>query len=64
MMKFHQKHFNESIMFEGVNPDQLRHSNYKFRNIHEIENKSTRFQLYPKTEFACKYNKPLYKTQY
>ena len=24
----------------------------------------TRFQTYPETELACKYNKPLYKTQY
>ena len=24
----------------------------------------TRFQIYPETEFACKYTKPLYKTQY
>ena len=32
--------------------------------IHNIENKLTRFQIYPETELACKYNKPLYKTQY
>ena len=24
----------------------------------------TCFQIYPETNFACKYNKPLYKTQY
>ena len=24
----------------------------------------TRFQIYPETELACKYTKPLYKTQY
>ena len=24
----------------------------------------TRFQIYPETELACKYNKPLYKLQY
>ena len=24
----------------------------------------TRFQIYPETELTCKYNKPLYKTQY
>ena len=45
-------------------PDQLRHSNYHFRNIHSIENKLTRFQIYPEMELACKYTKPLYKTQY
>ena len=63
-MKFHQKKFIESIPFEDVSPDQLRHSNYRFRNIHKIENKMTRFQLYPETELAYKYTKPLYKTQY
>ena len=64
MIKFHQKYFIESIMFEDVNPEQIRHSNYNFRNILNIENKLTRFQIYPETELACKYNKPLYKTQY
>ena len=64
MIKFHQKYFIESIPFEDVNPDQLRHSNYKFRNIHNIENKLTRFQIYPETELACKYTTPLFKTQY
>ena len=47
-----------------MNRDQIRQSNYKFRNIHNIENKLTRFQIYPETELACKYKKPLYKTQY
>ena len=64
MIKFHQKYFIESIPFEDVNPDQIRHNNYKFRNILNIENKLTRFQIYPETELACKYTKPLYKTQY
>ena len=59
-MKFHQKIFIESIPFEDVNPDQIR----RFRNIHNIENKLTRFQTYPETELACKYKKALYKTQY
>ena len=35
-----------------------------FKNIHDIENKLTRFQIYHETEFACKYSNPLYKTQY
>ena len=52
MIKFHQKHFIESVPFEDLNPDQLRHSNYKFRNIHNIENELTRFQIYPETELA------------
>ena len=64
MIKFHQKCFIESIPFENVNPDQLRQTNLKFRNIHNIENKLTRFQIYPEKEFACKYKKPLYKTQH
>ena len=62
-LPFHQKYFIESIPFEDVNLDQLRHSNFKFRKIH-IENKLTRFQIYPETELACKYTKPLYKTQF
>ena len=64
MIKFHQKYFIESIPFEEVNPDQFRINNNKFRNLHNIENKLTRFQLYPETELACKYKKPIYKTQY
>ena len=57
MIKFHQKHFIESTPFEEVNPDQIRHSNAKVRNLHNIENKPTRFQTYPETELACKYKK-------
>ena len=63
MIKF-QKIFNESIPFEDVNPDQIRNRNHKFINIHKIENEVARFQKYPETQLACKYNKPLYKTQY
>ena len=63
LIKFHQKYFIETIQFEVVNPDQSRNTNHTFRNIHTIENKLTRFQLYPETELACKYNKPLNKTQ-
>ena len=64
MIKFHQKSFIESIPIEDLNPDQVRQSNHKFRNIYSWENKLTRFQIYPETELACKYNKPVYKTQY
>ena len=64
MIKFHQKHFIESNPFEEVNLDQIRSDNAKFRNLHNIENKLTRFQIYPETELACKYKKPNYKTQY
>ena len=63
-IKFHQKYFIESIPYEDVNPDQIRSTNRKLGNIHNIENKLTRFQIYPETELACKYSKPLYKTQY
>ena len=54
----------ETITYEDVNPDQIRTTNHKFGNIHNIEIKLTRFQIYPEIEFACKYNKPIYKTQY
>ena len=64
MIKFHQKYFIESIPFEDVSPDQIRNVNHKFKNIYNIVNKLTRFQIYPEKELACKYNKPLYKTQY
>ena len=62
MIKFHEKYFIESIPYKQVNPSHRRSAN--FRNIHNIENKLTRFQIYHETEFACKYQKPLYKTQY
>ena len=64
MIKFHEKYFIESIPFEYVNPSQIRSRNTKFRNIHNIETKLTRFQIYHETEFACKYQNPLHKTQY
>ena len=62
--KISPKFFLESISFEDVNPDQVRHTNQKLRNIHNIEIKLTRFQLCLEIEFACKYKKPLYKTHY
>ena len=51
MIKFHKKYFIESIAFENVNPSQIRHHNIKFRNIQNIENNLTRFQVYHETEF-------------
>ena len=62
MIKFHQKYFIDSIPFEKVNPIEKLSTN--FRNIHNIENKLTHFQIFHETEFACKYKNPLYKTQY
>ena len=56
MLKFHQKIFIESIPFDEVNPDRIRNKNNNFRKIHNIENELTRFQIYPETELACKYN--------
>ena len=64
MIKIHQNYFIESIPSENVKPDQIRQSNYKFRNNHNIENKLTLFQIYPETKLACKYTKQFYKTQY
>ena len=62
MIKFHQKHFFESIPFEKVNPTQRRST--KFRNIHNI-NKRTRFQIYHETHVntkthSTKHNTPKY----
>ena len=39
IIKIHQKYI-ESIPFEDENLDQLRHSNYRFRNIHKIAKKN------------------------
>ena len=64
MIKFHEKYFVEFIPFDNVNPSQIRQHNIKFRNIHNIENKLTRFQIYHETDYACKYKNPLHKTQY
>ena len=62
MIKFHETFFIESIPYEQVNPSRKQSND--FRNIHDIENKLTRFQTYQETEFACKHRNPLYKTQY
>ena len=64
MIKFHQKYFIESIHYDKINPEKIRQNNQRFKNINNIENKLIQFQIYPETELACKYNTPLYKTQY
>ena len=64
MMNFHQKYFIESISYDKVNPEKIQQNNQLFNNISNIENKLTRFQIYPEIELACKYNTLLYKTQY
>ena len=62
MIKFHEKYFIESIPYDQVNPSRKQSTN--FRNVHDIENSLTRFQIYQETEIACKYRNPLFKTQY
>ena len=44
MIKFHEKYFIQSIPYEQVNPSQKQSTD--FRNIHNIENKLTGFQIY------------------
>ena len=43
MIKFHEKFFIESIPYEQVHPSRKQSTD--FRNIHNIENKFTRFQI-------------------
>ena len=62
LIKFHEKSFIESIPNEQMNPSRKQSTDFK--NIHVIENKLPRFQVYQETEFACKYRNPQYKTQY
>ena len=62
MIKFHEKYFIQSIPYEQVNPSHKQSTDFK--NIQDIENKLTRFQIYHETKFACKCRTPLYKTQY
>ena len=57
MIKFHQKYFIESFPCEKVNP--IERLSTSLRNIHNIENKLTRFQIFHETEFA-KHNTPKY----
>ena len=64
MIKSQQKHFIESIPYDKVNPDKIRNDRNRYNNIDGIENKLTRFQVYPETELACKKNTPLSKRQY
>ena len=61
MIKFYEKYFIETIPYEQVYPSRKQSTD--FRNIHNIENKLTRFQIYQETEISCKYRNPLYKTQ-
>ena len=62
MIKFHQKNFIESVPYDKVNPEKIRYNNDCYYN--NIENKMTRFQIYPEIELACRFKTPFYKTQY
>ena len=64
MMKIHKNYFIESILFDKINPNQIRSNPQKNINIDVIENKLTRIQIHPETRKACKYPTPLFKTQY
>ena len=48
MIKFHEKYFIELIPYEQVIPSRKQSTDFK--NIHDIENKLTRFQIYHETE--------------
>ena len=61
MIKFHEKHFIESIPCEKMNTTHKQSNDFK--DSHDIENELTRFQFYQETELACKYANPLYKSQ-
>ena len=61
---FIKKYFFESIPYDKVNPEKIKQKSRRFNIINKIEDKLTRFQIYPETKLACKYNTPLYKTQY
>ena len=60
--KISRKIFYRTNSNEQVHPSRKQSTD--FRNIHNLENKLTRFQIYQETEIACKYRNPLYKTQY
>ena len=64
MIKFNQKYSIQSIPYDKVNPEKIRQISQHFKDINNIENKLTRFQVYPETELGCKYNTPFYTTQY
>ena len=64
MIKFHQKHFIESIHFENVNPDRIRSKNRNYRKNDVFQSKLLRFQFYNETENFRKNPKPIFKTQY
>ena len=62
MIEFHQNTVFETIPFDQVHPVEKRQNNQQKKNIDDIENKLTRFQINPEIELACNYKTPLYKT--
>ena len=53
IMKCYQNFFIDCITFDKRNPDQIRPNRQKDKNLEDIENKLTRFQIYPETEVGC-----------
>ena len=49
---------------KNTTQSKKKQHNTKLGNIHKIENKLTRFQIYHESEFPCKCKNPLYKTQH
>ena len=47
MVKFLQSYFIESITYDEINPEKIRPNDQHFKNTKIIENKLTRFQIYP-----------------
>ena len=61
--KISSKIFYRTNTVRRCQPESNKTKNTKFRNIHIIKNKLTRFQIYQETDFVCRYRNPLYKTQ-
>ena len=49
MIKFQQKNLIESIPYDKVSPEKFRQPHYQFENVHKLENKLPRFQIYSET---------------
>ena len=43
---------------------EKKSNSFQFKNIHSIEKKLTRFQIYPEIELACKNSKTLFRNHY
>ena len=55
------KYLKQDIYYQAI--DQIKQNRKRYNNIDGIENKITRFQIYPETELARNYITPFYKTQ-